>query len=72
MFQVAAMLLLSEALKIFVSQAALMARWGIVGGVLVVAVVTAIGLLSEKKGRRKLKAAFVVCGSKQANEDEDN
>jgi len=48
------MLLLAESLKLFGGKPALAARYGIVIGVFLVIIVTAIGVLFEAKGKDKV------------------
>lgn len=60
-FQLAAMYLLGQSLKIFSSGPVLLARYGITSGIVLVAAITSIGVMSDDKGKRKL-LTVVSCG----------
>jgi hypothetical protein len=53
-FQTAALFLFAQALGLFSEGSMKMARYGVVGGMGLVACVTLLGLLSNKQGQKKL------------------
>jgi hypothetical protein len=57
-FQTVAMFLFSQALGVISHGAMLMARYGIAGGMSLVAIVTLIGVLSREEGKIKMWTAF--------------
>jgi len=57
-FQTAAILLFAQALNLFSTPSTEMARYGVVGGMVLVAAITLLGILSQKEGRMKMSAAL--------------
>jgi TctA family transporter len=59
-FQTAAMFLFSQALGVISSGSMWMARYGVVGGMSLVAAVTLVGVLSREEGKAKMRGTFCM------------
>ena len=68
-FQLVAMYLLTQAFAIFAPGPVLLARYGMTVGVITVAGVTLVGVLSEPQGRDKLMGVL-TCGTRNRKSSE--